>query len=61
LILLSDDGRLVIAEASEKEYKPLATADVLKGKCWTMPVLADGRIYCRDAAGDVVCIDVKKQ
>jgi outer membrane protein assembly factor BamB len=59
LILLSDDGRLVIAEASEKEYKPLATAEVLKGKCWTMPVLADGRIYCRDAAGDVVCVDVR--
>jgi outer membrane protein assembly factor BamB len=61
LILLSDDGRLVIAEASDKEYKPLAKAEVLQGKCWTMPVLAGGRIYCRNAAGDVVCLDVKKQ
>jgi outer membrane protein assembly factor BamB len=60
LILLSDDGHLVIAEASDKEYKPLAKAEVLQGKCWTMPVLAGGRIYCRNAAGDVVCLDVKK-
>jgi outer membrane protein assembly factor BamB len=60
LILLSDDGRLVIAEASDKEYKPIAKAEVLQGKCWTMPVLAGGRIYCRNAAGDVVCLDVRK-
>ncbi len=60
LILLSDDGRLVIAEASDQEYKPLAKAEVLQGKCWTMPVLAGGRIYCRNASGDLVCLDVKK-
>jgi len=33
---------------------------VLQGKCWTTPVLAGGRIYCRNAAGDVVCLDVGK-
>ena len=60
LILSSDDGRLAIAEPSEKEYKQLAIAEVLQGKCWTMPVLADGCIYCRNAMGDVVCVDVRK-
>ena len=60
LIILSDDGRLVIAEASDKEYKELASAKVLEGKCWTVPILAAGRIYCRNAAGELVCVDVHK-
>jgi hypothetical protein len=24
-----------------------------------VPVLANGRIYCRNAAGDLVCLDVR--
>ena len=60
LIVLSDDGRLVIAAASGDDYKELASAQVLEGKCWTAPALAAGRIYCRNAAGDLVCLDVRK-
>jgi hypothetical protein len=30
----------------------------LTGKCWTVPVLANGRIYARNAAGQLVCVDV---
>ena len=35
-------------------------AQVLGGKCWTTPVLANGKIYCRNVKGDLVCLDVKK-
>jgi outer membrane protein assembly factor BamB len=58
LIALSDKGRLIIAEAAPARYNELASAQILDGKCWTTPVLADGRIYARNAAGDMVCIDV---
>jgi len=58
LIALSDKGKLMIAEASPSAYRELAAAQILEGKCWTMPVLADGRIYARNADGDLVCIDV---
>lgn len=51
LIILSEKGELVVAEASAAEFKPLARAQVLGGKCWATPVLANGRIYCRNAAG----------
>ena len=34
-------------------------AQVMEGKCWTAPVLANGRIYCRNAEGLVVCIDAR--
>jgi outer membrane protein assembly factor BamB len=61
LIILSDKGKLAIAEASPKEYRQLASAQVLpKKKCWTVPVLANGRIYARNNPdGRLVCLDVR--
>lgn len=61
LIVLSEKGELVIAAADPAAFKPLARWQVLGGKCWTMPILSNGRIYCRNAAGDVVCVDVSGQ
>ena len=58
LIALNEKGQLIVAEATPAAFKPLARAQVLGGKCWTMPVLANGKIYCRNAAGSVVCVDV---
>lgn len=59
LIVLSEKGKLVIAKASPEKYEELASAQVLTGKCWTVPVLANGLIYARNAAGDLVCVDVR--
>lgn len=61
LIILSDKGKLAIAEASPTEYKELASAQILpKKKCWTVPVLANGRIYARNNPdGQLVCLDVR--
>jgi outer membrane protein assembly factor BamB len=59
LIVLSDKGELMVAPASPAGFNPVARAQVLNGKCWTTPVLANGRIYCRNAAGSVVCLDVR--
>jgi outer membrane protein assembly factor BamB len=58
LIGLSDKGQLIVAEPSPKEFKVISRAQVLGGKCWTVPALANGKIYCRNAKGDVVCLDV---
>ena len=60
LIILSARGELIIAPASPDEFAPISRAQVLGGKCWTVPVLANARIYCRNAAGDLVCVDVRK-
>jgi len=59
LIVLSDSGELIIASASPQAYKPISRAQVLGGKCWTSPVLAHGRIYVRNARGDLACVDVR--
>jgi outer membrane protein assembly factor BamB len=58
LIVLGETGQLVVANASPDAFKPLARAQVIGGKCWTAPVLANGKIYCRNSKGDLVCVDV---
>ena len=58
LIVLSDKGELLLAEASPAEFKLLARAKVLSGLCWTPPALADGRLYVRNARGELRCLDV---
>jgi outer membrane protein assembly factor BamB len=60
LIIQGEEGDLVVAEASPDGYKELARAKVFEGKpkCWTMPVLCAGRLYARNQAGDLVCLDV---
>jgi len=60
LIVLSEEGELIVAEASPEAFKVLARAKVLDGTCWTLPVLANGRIYCRNSAGKLVALDVRK-
>jgi hypothetical protein len=62
LILITEEGDLVIAEGAAQGYRELSRAKVLEGAvCWTMPVLANGRIYCRNHAGDLVCLDHRPQ
>lgn len=58
LVVLGEKGRLAIVEATPDGYNELASAEILEGKCWTSPVLANGRIYARNAAGDLVCVNV---
>lgn len=59
LIAMSAKGKLVIAEASPDGFNKLASAKLLSGPCFTVPVLANGKIYCRNLEGDLVCVDVK--
>ncbi|MFT5109662.1 MAG: outer membrane protein assembly factor BamB [Pseudoalteromonas tetraodonis] len=59
LVALSDTGELVLIEANPKEYKELARAKVITGKCWSTPVVADGKIYARSTT-EGVCVQVKE-
>lgn len=60
LVVLSGAGELLVGPASPGGFTPTAQATVLTGKCWTVPVLASGRLYCRNADGQIVCLDVRK-
>ena len=48
LITLSDRGTLLLVEATPAAYTELARFQVMEGKAWTAPTLADGRLYLRD-------------
>ena len=52
------DRLAALTEARREANDILSRAQVLKSKCWTVPVLANGRIYCRNSTGAVVCLDV---
>jgi len=58
LVILTQNGLLAVAEATPAGFKPLAQAKVMKGTCWTVPVLAGGKIYCRNHEGELICLDV---
>jgi outer membrane protein assembly factor BamB len=60
LIILSDSGDLVVAKASPQRCEILATHRVLEGKCWTPPAFSGGRVYCRNAGGQMVCVDLRQ-
>ncbi len=60
LIVLSGKGQLIIAEASPQRFRRLAQAQVLGGRCWISPLLNDGRLYCRNAEGNLVCLDLSR-
>lgn len=59
LIVLTERGELLVVSAEPGAYKELARARVIDGTNWTHPVLANGRIYCRNHEGKLVCLDVR--
>jgi outer membrane protein assembly factor BamB len=61
LIILSDSGELLVAQATPDLFSILARGAVLDGKCWTAPVLSNGQIYCRSVDGQLACVDVRNE
>jgi outer membrane protein assembly factor BamB len=58
LIVVSEVGELLVGQVSPGGFVPLSRAQILPATCWTPPTLANGRIYCRNNKGDMVCLDV---
>lgn len=56
LIILTAKGELIIAKASAAKFEPISRTPVLTGRCWSAPVFANGHVYVRNAAGDMVCL-----
>lgn len=54
-IVLFDQGTLTLFDASPEGFSPRLQQNILDGTSWTVPVLANGRIYVRNAAGDLAC------
>jgi outer membrane protein assembly factor BamB len=48
LIVLGEEGTLALAVATSKEYVEEARCEPLDGRCWSVPVLANGKLYLRN-------------
>ncbi|MGI9473108.1 MAG: PQQ-binding-like beta-propeller repeat protein [Rubripirellula sp.] len=60
LIVLSDEGELLVVAASAESPDLLARHAVLSGQSWTAPVLSDQRLFCRASDGQLVCLDLSE-
>jgi outer membrane protein assembly factor BamB len=60
IIALGQRGEVAIARVDPKKFTPLAREQVIGGRCWTPPVLANGLLYLRNARGDLICLDLRK-
>ena len=58
IIALSDEGELLVLRPTPEKFELLANAKVIDGKCWTVPVLCNNKLYIRNAAGRLICLDL---
>jgi len=59
LIVLGERGKLSLVEKNHTEFKEKAKIQILDGKCWTSPTLANGRLYLRNNK-EMLCLDMKR-
>jgi outer membrane protein assembly factor BamB len=58
ILTQGDQGQLVLTKATPEKYTELARAQVLTGKCWTAPSVANGLVFCRSTK-EIVCLDLR--
>lgn len=61
LLILTEGGELIAARATPERFERLSSARICSERCWVMPVLANGLLYCRSNKGSLVCLDLKKR
>ncbi len=57
LIVLGEEGRLALVEATPAGYRERASAQIMTGRSWTVPTLAAGRLYLRNQS-EMLCLDM---
>jgi outer membrane protein assembly factor BamB len=58
LIILSENGKLAVAQAAPDRYLEKASWKALSGRCWSMPALAGGKLYIRNEE-EIKCVDLR--
>jgi len=75
LIILEGQGRLTVLRATPERFQPVSSAQVVpmqrrslnvrprkvreECQCWTYPVLYNGKVFCRNSLGMLVCVDIR--
>ena len=58
LLVLSDKGKLILAETNPEVYTEISTHQVIEGKSWTAPSFANGKIFLRNLT-EIACYKLK--
>ena len=59
LLVLRERGQLISIKADPNSYKEQGKLQILGGKCWTSPIVSNGKFFARNAKGDLVCLSLK--
>jgi len=59
LLVLGDEGQLVVVDATPSGYKERARTDHLYGKAWSTPTISNGLILARTTK-EAICIKISK-
>lgn len=59
LVVLGENGKLALVEASANAYREVAASRPFRDRCWALPALAEGRLLVRDRR-QILCLDVRK-
>ncbi len=58
LLVLSEDGQVILVAANPERHQEIGRFQAIKGKTWNHPVLAHGRLYVRNAE-EMACYALK--
>ncbi len=56
LLVLTEQGELQVAPATSSGYKPTFKQKVVTPRVWTVPVFSNGKVFCRNAGGNLVAV-----
>ena len=56
MLVLGQRGECLIAKVNPERFEIINREQIIGGKTWTMPVLANGLFYARNARGDLFCL-----
>lgn len=59
LLMVEENGTLVLIDANRKGYTELSRSKICD-KTWAHPALANGRLYIRDDAKNLICVELPK-
>lgn len=57
LLVMTEEGEAVLVAADPAEHRELGRAQLIKGKTWNHPALAQGRLYARNAE-EMACFEL---
>ena len=58
LLVLTEEGEVVLIEAQPDKPKEIAQFEVLEGKTWNHPVVAHGKLFVRNAE-EIACFELQ--